>query len=174
MNKVQNHKNICEELNKIYEAKNKDYGDSFGKSFSEYGPIMAAIRLEDKLNRFKNLIKSEAKVKDERVEDTLLDLANYAIMTVMELKQKEEIKKVEPLEPIKEKTIKEMFIDKEILIRNVATGEQYQVKDKSTLIKRPLVAHEKLCSLEFFIANVFTRNDEIRCKEIWQIDNIRG
>ena len=42
----------------------------------------AAIRLSDKLNRFKSLIKSEAQVKDESIEDTLLDMAAYAIMTV--------------------------------------------------------------------------------------------
>lgn len=88
MTKVEKHSSICRELNKIYNEKNKDYGDSFGKSYQEYGPTMAAIRLEDKLNRFKNLIKTDAKVKDESIEDTLLDLANYAIMTVIELRNK--------------------------------------------------------------------------------------
>jgi hypothetical protein len=46
---------------------------------------MAAIRLNDKLNRFKTLIKDTGAVSDETIRDTLLDLSNYAIMTVMEM-----------------------------------------------------------------------------------------
>ena len=87
MNKTQLHKNICNYLTETYESKNKDYGDSFSKQFQEYGLISSAIRLEDKLSRFKNLIKNEAQVKDESIEDTLLDMANYAILTVMELRE---------------------------------------------------------------------------------------
>lgn len=87
LTKVDKHKRICKELNDLYERKNADYGDSFGKSFKEYGLTMACIRLEDKLNRIKALSKQEAKVSDERIEDTLMDLANYAIMTLVELDQ---------------------------------------------------------------------------------------
>lgn len=80
------HMDICKRLNTIYIKKNQDYGDSFHQSYIEYGPAMSAIRLEDKLNRFKNIVKTGKKlVKDESTIDTLLDLANYAIMTVMEL-----------------------------------------------------------------------------------------
>jgi len=57
MKKIDRHKEICENLNKIYTAKNKDYGDSFSEGFQEYGLIMPAIRLEDKLCRYKQLIK---------------------------------------------------------------------------------------------------------------------
>ena len=83
-NKVRHHASICEELNEIYARKNHDYGDSFGKGYAEYGMVMAVIRLEDKLNRLKSLIKAESLVKDESINDTLIDLANYAIMTVIE------------------------------------------------------------------------------------------
>lgn len=92
MNKIEQHKQICENLNKIYEKKNHDYGDSFGIGFKEYGLTMPAIRLEDKLNRFKKLGLNnlEAQVNDESIEDTLLDLANYAIMTVIEMRDKKD------------------------------------------------------------------------------------
>ena len=83
-NKVRHHADICGELNEIYARKNHDYGDSFGKGYAEYGMVMAVIRLEDKLNRLKSLIKAESLVKDESINDTLMDLANYAIMTVIE------------------------------------------------------------------------------------------
>lgn len=86
MTKVEKHLSICNQLNAIYERKNHDYGDSFSKSFREYGMTMPCIRLEDKLNRLKALVKSgDARVTDESMRDTLLDLANYAIMTVLEM-----------------------------------------------------------------------------------------
>ena len=90
MNKIEKHKEICNKLNALYEAKNKDYGDSFGKSYKEYGLTMSCIRLEDKLNRLKSLNSNKSiKVKDESIEDTLMDLANYTIMTLIELESEE-------------------------------------------------------------------------------------
>lgn len=89
--KVQAHKAICDQLNSIYEQKNHDYGDSFHQTFLEEGMAMSRIRLGDKLSRFKTLTRLDSndsdaqKVKDESIRDTLLDLANYAIMTVLEL-----------------------------------------------------------------------------------------
>ena len=58
---------------------------------------MARIRLGDKYLRFKTLSKGNtAMVKDESIKDTLLDMANYAIMTVLELEWlDEETKKVQ-------------------------------------------------------------------------------
>lgn len=85
MSKIDTHFQICKSLNDLYARKNADYGDSFGKSFAEYGLTMACIRLEDKLNRIKALSKQEAQVRDESITDTLMDLANYAIMTLVEM-----------------------------------------------------------------------------------------
>lgn len=80
---------LTESMFELYKRKNKDYGDSFSKGFSEYGMIMPCIRLEDKFMRFKQLVRSgEQEVKDEKIEDTLIDMANYAIMTLIELKKK--------------------------------------------------------------------------------------
>ena len=91
MNKIEMHESVCRALNTLYEVKNHDYGDSFAKSFAEYGMAMPCIRLEDKLNRLKALTRSgQQKVADERMEDTLMDLANYAIMTIVEMQLKEE------------------------------------------------------------------------------------
>lgn len=86
---VEEHKRICEELNNLYERKNRDYGDSFHTSYLEEGMAMARIRLGDKLNRFKTLTKGEQQmVNDESIRDTLMDLANYSIMAIMELDRK--------------------------------------------------------------------------------------
>lgn len=86
MTKVKKHAEICKEMNDLYERKNRDYGDSFSIMFREEGMAMVRIRLGDKYNRFKTLSRgSDAQVKDESIRDTLLDLANYAIMTVIEM-----------------------------------------------------------------------------------------
>ena len=83
---VIHHGAICCELNELYEKKNRDYGDSFHKTYLEEGMAMARIRLTDKLERFKKLTREGGQeVKDESIRDTLIDLANYAIMTVMEM-----------------------------------------------------------------------------------------
>jgi hypothetical protein len=54
-------------------------------SMKSMGYLSAVIRLDDKMRRLKQLLKQDAQVKDESIRDTVLDLANYAIMTVMEL-----------------------------------------------------------------------------------------
>lgn len=72
-------------LNDLYQRKNHDYGDSFARSYKEYGLTMAYIRIEDKLNRLKALSHAAAQVEDESILDTILDCANYAVMTAMEL-----------------------------------------------------------------------------------------
>lgn len=87
---VMEHMGICTEMNALYAGKNRDYGDSFHISFQEEGMAMARIRLGDKLNRFKTLTKNkEQQVQDESIRDTLIDLANYAIMTIMEMDRQE-------------------------------------------------------------------------------------
>lgn len=89
MDRYNLHLELCSELNDVYIKKNKDYGNSFGEGFEEYGLLMPVIRLEDKFKRFKRLaLSGEQNVKDESIEDTLLDLANYALMTVTEIRMK--------------------------------------------------------------------------------------
>lgn len=92
MDKIEKHGKICLSLNELYARKNADYGDSFGRSFREYGLTMVCIRLEDKLNRIKSLSKNAAQVSDESIVDTLMDLANYSIMALVELAPGETMK----------------------------------------------------------------------------------
>ena len=97
MDKIELHKQICNSLNKLYKDKNHDYGDSVHDTFKKYGLTSFLVRMEDKLNRARTLDKVESEVKDEKIEDTLLDLANYAILAVIELKCKENRNKDENL-----------------------------------------------------------------------------
>lgn len=53
-----------------------------------FGIISALTRMSDKWNRIKSLAQgAKNDVSDESLEDTLMDLANYCIMTVMELRR---------------------------------------------------------------------------------------
>lgn len=84
--KVEKHKELCNYLNDLYARKNADYGDSFHLSYVAEGLAMPRIRLGDKYNRFCTLSRGkDQKVNDESLRDTLIDLANYALMTVIEL-----------------------------------------------------------------------------------------
>ena len=83
------HYGICSELNETYRKKNNDYGDSFKKSYDEFGVVSAIVRMSDKMERLKSLTTgTKAEVKDESLEDTILDLCNYGIMTVIEMRNR--------------------------------------------------------------------------------------
>ena len=85
----ENMQNAHDELLQTFVDKNADYGNSFESSLEEYGLIAALIRMEDKMGRLRTLIKSEAKVKDESISDTLRDLSNYALMASVWLDNKD-------------------------------------------------------------------------------------
>ena len=83
---IQQHKDLIEELHSTFIAKNTDYGNSFHDTFVEFGMISAVCRIMDKTNRLKGLVRTHRNMVDESMEDTLMDLANYALMTVMEIR----------------------------------------------------------------------------------------
>lgn len=91
MNKVDRLEKLTEQLIETYKAKNNDYGDSFADSYREFGITSAVVRMNDKMNRIKSLSKGEERqVKDESLRDSLMDLANYALMTVIEIENEQE------------------------------------------------------------------------------------
>lgn len=95
MDKQQEFKNITTEMAELYIAKNHDYGDAFGQTFAELGIISAITRISDKTNRLKSLAIKDQRVDDERIEDTLMDLANYAVMTLIELRDNDDKQPIE-------------------------------------------------------------------------------
>lgn len=82
-------KEITDKMCDIYKQKNSDYGNSFSKLFKECGMTYAYGHMAEKLERVKSLMKDEAKVKGESMKDSLYDLANYAILTIMEIEKNE-------------------------------------------------------------------------------------
>ena len=78
-------KEITDKMFETFKAKNHDYGSSFSNLFNECGMTYAYGHMAEKLERVKSLMKDEAKVNGESMRDSLIDLANYAILTIMEL-----------------------------------------------------------------------------------------
>lgn len=83
----------CDQLMVTLIKKNRDYGDSFGTTFKELGPITGLTRFLDKVNRIKNLTKEAGKheVVDESLLDTWKDAAGYAILNYINLLPSKEV-----------------------------------------------------------------------------------
>ena len=75
---------VLYQMKTLREAKNKDYGNAFGELFNEYGLNYSIMHLHEKLNRIKSVHKNN-KANNESIKDSLIDLANYAIMTYIEM-----------------------------------------------------------------------------------------
>ena len=81
---------VLDEMKELHAKKDKDYGSAFHKSFEEFGVTAGVVRLNDKMERVKSLVKNgKAEVKDESLLDSLKDMASYAVMLYVELKNKE-------------------------------------------------------------------------------------
>lgn len=76
-------KSIVKDMLLTYEKKNYDYGDSFENMCNKFGMLAAAIPLNNKVERINNLIINKENKVDESLVDSLKDLANYAIMTLI-------------------------------------------------------------------------------------------
>lgn len=85
------HKECCDKMVTITKAKNSDYTGNSLDPFSNFSRVNALeictteqgflVRMTDKLCRINSFVqKGFLLVKDESVEDTLLDLANYCIL----------------------------------------------------------------------------------------------
>lgn len=85
------HQDLLDDIHATYQQKNTAYGDSFHDTYADLGIIAAATRISDKFNRFKTLAKDRYKNTidqgDESITDTLMDMANYCLMTVMEIER---------------------------------------------------------------------------------------
>ena len=74
----------------LYSKKNHDYGNAFEDALnnSNLGLTYAAGLVYNKATRFVNLHNKTNCRVSESLEDTLLDLANYCVMTIVWLRKK--------------------------------------------------------------------------------------
>ena len=80
-------KRITEWMAETFKAKNHDYGNAFAELFAEYGMEYPIIHLKEKLKRIDVLSKQDGMVKQESINDSLMDCANYCILTLIELEK---------------------------------------------------------------------------------------
>lgn len=89
--KVERFKQLTGEMCALYARKNRDYGNSFSNMYKEWGAMYPLSRMQEKLSRAIQLLmctgEDQAQVPEEKVTDTLIDLANYALMTILEIKE---------------------------------------------------------------------------------------
>jgi hypothetical protein len=85
---------LCQGIMDLHRRKNTDYGNAFRELYKKFGPLNYVYpRLYEKLKRVESLLinkgkantKDGALVADEKISDTLLDIATYCIMTVEEM-----------------------------------------------------------------------------------------
>ena len=87
MEKASTFIDIAESQIRLYESKNADYGNAADKLFESYGLNYYLIMLEQKLLRIKNLYNNTDKANNESIEDSLLDMSNYAILAVESMRK---------------------------------------------------------------------------------------
>ena len=79
---------LLDKLFMTYKSKNADYGSAFAEMFDELGIDYAYGKLREKMNRIKVLRNKPNMVENEGLEDALIDMAGYAILTLVELKKR--------------------------------------------------------------------------------------
>ena len=103
-----------ESMKDLYLKKNHDYGDSVSKIFDEYGLTSFLVRMDDKMNRIKTLNKiQDTAVRGEKIEDTLLDLANYAILALTEIEFRKNLLLQNEEYPKKDVEMTQRYIDEQ-------------------------------------------------------------
>lgn len=108
---LQYHHGLCQKAQGLMARKNKDYaGHTTADPFANFRLSEASglcsteagilVRLSDKLSRLASFLKrGELQVKDESVEDTLLDIINYSVLFggLLQAEGKEQGRADEPL-----------------------------------------------------------------------------
>lgn len=82
---------IIDEMRETFLKKNRDYGSSFADTVRKFGYKPAVARLHDKYMRLENMALGRQMNIKESFEDTLLDLASYCILTLIEVRKEENI-----------------------------------------------------------------------------------
>ena len=121
-NYQEEHKKLCDLMHEIYIKKNSDYGNSFSDLYDEYGSIISEIHIREKFNRFKQLRTNESQV-GESIEDTLMDMANYCLLTLLEMKKLNS------------------YIDEEVIEENIELEEvQEEVQDSTEDVTEEMIS----------------------------------
>jgi len=78
-------KKIADEICGLFARKQSDYGP---RNIGDLGELAVFVRLYDKMQRLRRLVwekgqEQSCAVKDETVDDTIVDIADYAIIWIL-------------------------------------------------------------------------------------------
>jgi len=77
---VENFKKWMNKCVELFAKKHADYGPN---NIAKFGEVGVMVRLNDKFERLLNLFLNGKNPNNEAIEDTLMDIANYAIIWLM-------------------------------------------------------------------------------------------
>ena len=89
MDRLDIYQYLLNNLEETYKAKNNDYGNSFADTYEKFGCISFLVRITDEYNKLLTLCDPnipEQRVK--KIDDTILDLANYCLLWLVEREHK--------------------------------------------------------------------------------------
>lgn len=78
------HQEVAQEIATLLDQKRADYGTENIKKFGSRGVL---VRVSDKVERLINLSKQADEPNFESIEDTWKDIAGYAILALIELRE---------------------------------------------------------------------------------------
>lgn len=90
---------ILIEISALHSKKNSDYGNAYGNTIQEFAKVDESYKMangyalgsiKNKVNRLTTLMSGQKAQVEESIEDSLIDLASYAIMTLVELRNLKE------------------------------------------------------------------------------------
>lgn len=85
--KAEQIRQACDAVRDLLIRKNHDYGDSFAQQYAKYGLQSALIRMDDKMRRLETLADGAQAQVAESIEDSLADLAGYALLALVEARK---------------------------------------------------------------------------------------
>jgi hypothetical protein len=86
---------LLKQMKEVHDAKRHDYGNEDVLANFRYSELAGIpcwkgclVRIGDKFSRIMNYAKSESlAVKDEKIKDTLIDMANYSLIALILLEE---------------------------------------------------------------------------------------
>lgn len=82
-------KAITDMMNELNAKKLNDYGNTFGNMCKSFGKIYPLIEIQKKINRLNNLISSGNEPQNESIIDSFVDIANYAVLSIIEFQSQD-------------------------------------------------------------------------------------
>ena len=82
-------KDITNAMLVMYTAKNEMYGNSWEETLDEFGYLPYIVRMNEKLKRAKTIVTFDEEGETETLEDILIDISIYSVMTLMHLKNED-------------------------------------------------------------------------------------